>query len=308
MLASFVLGAYAVYSTSMGAGRLDTPLPGIPLLFIGLPVIIPFRPAIGDAFAILWTGYLSLFAVTAMGPKTSLGRLVRNTRREGLAAMGGNGMFAVASTFSALIVLTVALETLQETVGIPTGSIPHIEELQTFFYLSLAPFVEEIGFRLSITGLVAYLILVRRGAGSVNVFWNPGALLREKLDPEQQKTAFRILNLTIGLTSVLFGLAHILYGGGPEGWQLGKVSLATLAGLAMGWIYVYYGFPSAVMLHWSFNYFLTAYYVFEKSLGITLLSTAADTIILLVGFVSLAALAIKGVRRLRTYRHSFPHS
>jgi hypothetical protein len=57
----------------------------------------------------------------------------------------------------------------------------------------------------------------------------------------------------IFFTSIVFGLAHYLSGGG---WGIGKVTSASVVGLAMGLTYLIYGVQAPILLHWFFNYYL----------------------------------------------------
>jgi hypothetical protein len=57
--------------------------------------------------------------------------------------------------------------------------------------------------------------------------------------------------LFLVLSSFSFGYAHYASG---SGWGPGKVSEAALAGLALGYLYIKYGFHTSVLLHWSINY------------------------------------------------------
>jgi len=48
-------------------------------------------------------------------------------------------------------------------------------------------------------------------------------------------------------------LAHYLTGGG---WEIGKITSASVVGLAMGLTYLLYGVQAPILLHWFFNYYL----------------------------------------------------
>ncbi len=82
------------------------------------------------------------------------------------------------------------------------------------------------------------------------------------------------------LTSVGFGLAHFLSG---VGWDTGKVTTATLAGLALGVAYLTYGAYASILLHWFFNVYFDIYL-----LGSTLL---CGIFVTLDGLIALLAFA-----------------
>ena len=65
---------------------------------------------------------------------------------------------------------------------------------------------------------------------------------------------------------MMFGFAHILYGGG---WEIGKVSTACLAGLVFAIMYVSYGAYADILLHWFFNYYFTVLDMASTAYGTT---------------------------------------
>jgi hypothetical protein len=64
------------------------------------------------------------------------------------------------------------------------------------------------------------------------------------------------------LSSFIFGYAHYASG---VGWGPGKVSEAAFAGLALGYLYVKYGFQTNVLLHWSINYVGSVFSFFAQA-------------------------------------------
>lgn len=55
---------------------------------------------------------------------------------------------------------------------------------------------------------------------------------------------------------IFFGAAHIISG---EPWSLGKFAQATASGIIIGWVYFKHGLVSAILVHWSTNYFIFSY-------------------------------------------------
>jgi hypothetical protein len=97
----------------------------------------------------------------------------------------------------------------------------------------------------------------------------------------------------------MFGYAHIAFG---AGWEIGKVTTSSLAGIILGLIYFFYGFPGAVLLHWSFNYFLDSFYYFD--LGIESgLSYLADFVTIIVGLASILFLLIYALQKMFKTHH-----
>ena len=44
--------------------------------------------------------------------------------------------------------------------------------------------------------------------------------------------------------------------------ELGKFAQATASGIIIGWVYFRYGLASAILVHWSTNYFIFSYVYF----------------------------------------------
>ena len=66
------------------------------------------------------------------------------------------------------------------------------------------------------------------------------------------------------ITGIAFGSAHYLLGGG---WEIGKVTTATLAGLVFGIVYVAYGAYAPILMHWFFNYYFTVLDMADSTYG-----------------------------------------
>ncbi|MCX8191765.1 MAG: CPBP family intramembrane metalloprotease [Nitrososphaerales archaeon] len=198
------------------------------------------------------------------------------------------------------MVTTIILQYLQERSGIPTGTIPERDPIMMFVSISIAPLVEEIGFRLSFIGLIAaYLAFMADGRlrSILYALWHPKGCL-DKLIVKKNKTSKEvgILNVMVILSGIIFGLAHITYG---AGWEVGKLSQATLAGIALGWLYINYGFHAAVLLHWAFNYFTSAYYYLNKVLKILYVTDLANISVIITGFLGYLIIVFMIFKRLR---------
>ncbi|MBI2126842.1 MAG: CPBP family intramembrane metalloprotease [Thaumarchaeota archaeon] len=279
MIASYPLGAFAFYYGNLGTTYTPASISEKLFVFIfGLPVAIPVNVSFSDAFAASLLLYAIMFVISAIWPRAPIASVLK-----GRSKTLENPLIAVAVTFSAMLVGISSLVRLQEMVGISSGGLEDADQLLLFIQATLAPFREEIGFRLSIIGVFASLVAFSNGGGvsSLHCLFLPKKLLN-LVKSRRYSTALWSVNIA---SAFYFGISHLIYE--PGVWQIGKVSESIVAGLAMGWIYIEYGFFAAVLLHWAFNYFITAIELFEVSfgsLGITSIATYL-TILLAVAYL-----------------------
>lgn len=220
--------------------------------------VLPVNFNLGQLFMVLWTIYLILFGMALNGPIRNIIGSVRKASSIGVEALTGNSMLATVLVFPVILWGTVAISLIQQASGIATGSLPSIDPLLEFVELAIAPLREEIGFRVIPIGLVALLVLISRGRwrDGLLALWHPSRYLKKNDNPVLYKKHLYLMYAMIALSSVLFGLAHFLLG---AGWGPGKIASAAVAGIALGGLYYLYGLPSAVLLHWSIDYFLTIF-------------------------------------------------
>ncbi len=183
---------------------------------------------------------------------------------------------------SAILLIDLLLTLLQDLFGVSTGMLPTSDPTILIPSLALAPIAEEIGFRISVLGLVAgILVAIKFGkniAGGTSIktinqlaiffsaFLSPG-YAKEKVGLPSIRTA-GLKGISISewvllfITSIIFGLYHILGGGG---WGPGKFLTAALSGFALGFVYLAYGAYADILLHWFFDLNFYAFYVFGQS-------------------------------------------
>jgi hypothetical protein len=220
--------------------------------------VVPFNFSLGELFLALWTIYIILFAMAMNGPIRSIWNAVKAASTKGTKALFDNSMFATLIIFPVVVWVTVALSLLEQAGGVPTGNLPSVDPFLQFVELSLAPLREELGFRVIPIGLAALLILFSRGRfrDGLLALWHPSRYLKKNDTPAQYKRNLTTIYVMIGLSAVLFGLAHVLLG---AGWGPGKILSAAVAGVGLAGLYYFYGFPAAVLLHWSIDYFLSTF-------------------------------------------------
>jgi Type II CAAX prenyl endopeptidase Rce1-like len=183
---------------------------------------------------------------------------------------------------SAILVIDLLLALLQDLFGVSTGMLPTSDPAILIPSLALAPIAEEIGFRISVLGLVAgILVAIKFGksiAGGASIktinqlaiffsaFLSPGYAKERVGLPSIRTAGFRGISISewifLFITSLIFGLYHIIGGGG---WGPGKFLTAALSGFVLGFVYLAYGAYADILLHWFFDLNFYAFYVFGQS-------------------------------------------
>ncbi len=265
MIFSFPLGLYILFFTDLGRSSTND---------------------VKTLFMLFWLIYLFVFVNAMIGPRQKLHRIPRISLNDGLKTIFDNTLSTIAVTFSALLLVIIFISLLQESAGIPTGSLPETNPILDFLSDSVAPIIEEIIFRIFTLGTATITILIVRGAyfNFIKALWNPAEYIRELRNLDK-----KILYLVVMISGLLFGFAHIALGGG---WEIGKVTTTSLVGIILGLIYLYHGFPGAVLLHWSFNYFTGSFYYFGKIVGESSLLYLADWFMMIIGPASLLFILI----------------
>jgi len=282
MLLSFPLGAYVMFHSDLGDDiNFEFPLKQFEL----------FTIEIGDAFIVLWSTYIVFFTIAMLGPKEGFLKTLSSLLSHGKLTTQTNYMVAVTKWFSILILASAIINFVQEGFGVPT--IPPVvkNDLIQFFYVSLAPITEEIGFRVFLIGLP--LVAFYSHKTSIKHFfkglWAPSNNLHIY---ESRRTIILII-----IVAVFFGLAHIISG---EPWSSGKFVQATASGIILGWLYFRYGLISAILVHWATNYFIFSYVNFisqisfisvEDAFSHSLINTM-EIIFLISGCLSVSILLI----------------
>jgi membrane protease YdiL (CAAX protease family) len=300
MLLSFALGGYAVYGSVLGAREDITQMIQLPIFVFGTPLPLSLTIRLTDAFAGLWAIYIILFAVALNGPSRSLLGTFLEIRKRGFLPLYENSTLAIVVSFSSLMVIFLAIEFLQGMVGLPTGTIPDNPPLLSFILMSWAPIAEEIGFRVTLIGGVALVILLsqRIGLRSFKVLWHPSRAL-ENLGLKRSDYS-SVMYSAILISSLFFGVSHIAY---TSTWEIGKLSTATIAGFVIGWMYFRMGFPTAVLLHWSFNFLSGAYVYFacaltsavgqcEEAAQTSPLVNSLDVLVIMTGIAAIGMLVL----------------
>jgi CAAX prenyl protease-like protein len=224
-----------------------------------------------------------------------------------------NWLIVMPLVSSALLVIVVIVTMLQDAAGIPTGSLPSMEPYQWLYVLAYAPPVEETMFRISTLGLLVTMRTLwsrpltkatdqssaaanRHGVARIIAlgFLAPETAKGEVGMPTFGDAGWRAIHwtewLVLIITSVGFGLAHVLSG---AGWELGKVAPAALSGFALGLAYLLYGAYASILLHWFFNVYFEAFSLSSSLFGGGFI--ALEGIIGLLAFVAGAIGIVRGI-------------
>ncbi|MCV0399161.1 MAG: CPBP family intramembrane metalloprotease [Nitrosarchaeum sp.] len=258
MLLSFPIGMFVVFNSGIG-GDINFEYPLYELdLFDNVPHSFHFDVTLGDAFTVLWIVYVIIFTIAIFGPRTTFFQTLSPILSNGKISFQSNYLVSITTWFSILILVSAIVTFTQEGFGIPTLPPPTDNDLIQFFYVTLAPLIEEIGFRALLIGVPVFMMYSHKFSiphlfGSL---WNPS----RHLHIYDSKKAISL----IVLVAMIFGFAHIATG---EPWSEGKFAQASVSGIILGWLYVRFGLLSAILVHWGTNYFIFSYANFVSQIN-----------------------------------------
>ncbi|TLY00020.1 MAG: CPBP family intramembrane metalloprotease [Thaumarchaeota archaeon] len=306
MVLSIPAGLYTVYSTHISNTSLSSASPINNLgLFVGIyTVSVPVATSFGSLFTVLTAVYAALLAFAGFQHRNALSA-IRSALAQGSSELFGNSLLASIIALGALTLGIGLLEIIQAGAGIKTGSISG-DPLLLFLSITLAPLREELGFRVALVGFLALVLGFRSSVKTgLKALWRPSAILTGAPGDLPNKVG---LSIMVGISSILFGAAHYFSG---AGWDVGKVSEATAAGVVLGYLYVRYGFHAAVLLHWGVNYFGSAFAFFgqgvwgipwDSNFGNPLSVLVELDLFILIGVTSFFLVGYKILKRLARAR------
>lgn len=228
---------------------------------INMPVIL--------LFSVLSAVYLLLFIKSILIPIIS--QLKESKINEvSINEMLSNKAIIFIIIFSITFFIVNLINIIQSELGIETGSPVMVKNqiLQNFITISISPITEEIGFRLTTIGFCTIILLFKKTnkVNKLKIMWNPKKYIKIYSN-ENYRKHIRILYIIAIFSGMVFGLSHIFIG---DGWQIGKVTTASLVGIIIGILYINYGFNYAILFHWTFNYVIGSYAYLEKIIPVML--------------------------------------
>jgi hypothetical protein len=222
-----------------------------------------------------------------------------------------NSFIATVGLTAAAILLIFGLATAQESVGVETGQLETANELVKYVGATYAPLVEEIGFRSTFVGLVAVIGMLRAGPRRMRVADTVVMALQSLVYPKWVRERLErgtgsdfLRGWLVGgvfLSAAIFGAYHFILGGG---WELGKITLAFLAGVFLGFIFIEYGLPAAILSHWTFNYLTLTSNLLGQIYGLPIL--VFELSLLFLGGLTLLRMGGQLIDRLRDGKASSP--
>jgi membrane protease YdiL (CAAX protease family) len=275
-LVSLAVGLVLFFSTADGLHTASRVIRGIPLDFFAgaYSPTIPLRTSIGALFTGIWAVFV-ICMFFAWRSRRGFLTSIRESISESLSFARTSYLYLMPVIATALFASTVLIEEFQATQGVQTGNLNFPPKTSPYFILinlAFAPINEEFAFRMTTIGIplgIALVFLYWSDPKISGIIKKIRLVVVALLSPERAKVEMGYKNvhsnglfkgisvpewILILVTSLYFGLAHLLAGGG---WEIGKVSTAFLAGFMLAIVYVTYGAYASILLHWYFNYYFT---------------------------------------------------
>lgn len=292
MIFSFPIGAFVVFNSNIGNEiNFEYPLSGFDFFLGGIGYEIPVEFEIGDAFIVIWVLFLILFTISFLGPKKDFLKTLTPIISDGKYPLESNYLVSMIKWFSILVLISGIINFAQESVGVTIQAPPAKNELIRFYDVTIAPIIEEIGFRVLLIGLPLFAFYSQKTSFShfFKSLWNPS----DNLNIFDSRKAITL----IVIVAVFFGIAHILSG---EPWSSGKFTQAAVSGIIIGWVYFRMGLVPAILIHWATNYFVFSYvYMIADFGGISIweafehsLMTVFEILFIALGIISIAMMVI----------------
>jgi hypothetical protein len=251
-------------------------------IFMSIPIFYIYQPTFSEMFVILIIIYSICLLSTLLSGKNNIFDTVR--KRENPF---NNAYVSVIALTSAILLIIIAIDLLQKSVGIESGKLESENELLMYLSVSMAPIIEEIGFRFFILGIFT-LFLYLTLSGKLKI--SPINILRILLNPKMAREIliekygrdilWKPVILMVIVSGIMFGSIHYIYGGG---WEIGKVTTASLAGILLGYLYIEYGLPAAILSHYTFNHFFMTYYFISRVSEFPVIPYIVDVLIVILG-------------------------
>ena len=251
MVLSFPAGAYVVFNSEIGDDiTYEYPMDSLSIFLAGIGFDVPIKFELGDGFVVIWCIFLILFTTAILGPKKNFVRVLQSMMSKGRYEIQDSYIVVVIKWFSILVIVSGSIIAVQEFIGISVEPPEAPNQIIQFFDMSLAPIIEELGFRVVLIGLPLFMLYSHKMSFKflVKSLWWPWQNLR---NVNTKRALFLIV-----VVGILFGAAHIF---SDDAWSVGKFAQAAASGIIIGWVYFRYGLVCAVLIHWAMNYFIFSY-------------------------------------------------
>jgi len=300
---SHFLSVFLLLFTPEGIEAMKNYIHGIPVMIYTTPVVIPVEVTRGTLFLFLWSFQLLCFII-AIWMREGILDAIRQTLRGHVKNLLKNNLLSTPFIANGTLLIVLAIYSIQEAHGVPTGGLPEIDKYELYFQLAYASIFEEFTFRVLFIGvfeavmvsrIYSYIKQERGGPSGLQVFLMALAFPQRTKDKLDLKRFLgrRFMDLTYGewfilaLSALMFGFAHVLSG---IGWKIGKATHATFMGIVLGLVYIKFGFQASVILHWFFNNYFEAYSMASEYIPqLSLLSDALEWLNTFIGAAFLVA-------------------
>jgi len=232
-----------------------------PYFWVGpLVAYSPYTVSVGDWFmaaTILNVLFIALSLVQRARPQEAI-----------VASFRGGFKDLLSSPFLVTIIgigfLTFTSSVLVQLVssgGVPIGGPTAFDDpLDLLLGFATSPIIEELGFRVLLIGVVAFILSMGRPLkDALAALWRPSRAVEGLA---VGSGASIIIWAATGFSAVTFGACHVVCG---STWDIGKFPDAAFGGLVLGVLYVKYGLHVAVLVHWGVDYFGSVYSFFGQA-------------------------------------------
>jgi len=312
---SILVAIYLFYLTPDGVTFGSKTLHNLQLnVFFWGSIQVPFLISADQLFLFLNMVFVLSFITSFYSNENYASSVRRLAKKNDLGGIGGNFLVIMPVISSATLFATSLIQALEGRVGIEVGGFSFSDPFLEILSLSYSSFVEEIGFRLVPLLFPVAIYLLYRASGAMASMPIRRRLVLVSMALFKPSSFQRRLNLSGGkglnalelalllISSALFSYAHILSGS----WSIGKIPSAFLGGMVIGYCCLRYGFDSALLLHWFFNFYWSALSMSSTIGGPFLfLNDPVYFLTLYVGILSLIVgishLVLKGIRGIKVH-------
>jgi hypothetical protein len=256
---SFPIGFYSVFSGKLSTSFTSSTLVQ-PYFWIGPAIqFTPFQVSAGALFVLFTVIYAAFFLYSLREKEGPLGAIAKSFR-EGFGALTASPFVVVIISIGFLTFTASIVDGLVSSTGTPIGS-PAGDPLALLIGFTFSPFVEELGFRVLLVGVVALILSMSRPwRTALATLWRPSRAMEGLA---LGSGASIIIWAATGFSAVTFGACHVVCGGST--WDIGKLPEAAYGGFVLGYLYVRYGFHVAVLAHWGVDFFGSVYAFFGQA-------------------------------------------
>ena len=300
-LFSIVLGPAMFYFTTEGQTTSMNHLPALPIWLLNQSIAIPVEVNIGVLFFVLWSIFTLSF-VAAWKVRENFHKVIKESIFQPIKKLFTSSLFVMPLLNSMTLLVVILIQSIQEAGGIPTGTPPIPgESFFDFLDLSYAAVIEEVGFRFIPIGafMVLYMFIIKKKTNTqFSKKQNLKLFFASILFPDSAKrmvgtTTVNEYGIKRGIspgewgmllfTSLIFGMAHFNPG---VSWELGKISSAGIAGVALGLSYLLYGAHSSIIMHWFFNAYTNTFVLLSEIYPVVApLATVVTILTLILGIL-----------------------